>query len=70
MTVKLIGIILALPIELVGDTFALSMEVLAGVTLALLLEKPCAGGRAGKGYSCSIYGSAGRYHPHTTIESH
>ncbi len=70
MTVKLAGVIFTLPIELVGDTLALSMEVLAGVTLALLLEKPCAGGRAGRGYLHSINGSAGRCHPRITIEGH
>ncbi len=70
MAVKLAGVILALPIELVGGTLALSIEVLVGVTLALLLKKPCAGSRDGKGYPRSINGSAGRCHPRTTIESH
>ncbi len=54
MMVRLAGVILALPIELVGGTLALSIEVLAGVTLALLLEKSYAGGRAGRGYPRSM----------------
>ncbi len=70
MVAKLAGVILALPIELVGGTLALSMVVLAGVTLALLLEKPCAGGRAGRGYPRSLNGITGKCHPRTTIESH
>ncbi len=70
MAAKLAGVILALPIELVGGTLTLSMVVLAGVTLALLLEKLCTGGRAGRGYPRSVNGSAGRCHPRTTIESH
>ncbi len=70
MAVKLAGVILTLQIELVGGTFALSMEVLAGVNLALLLEKPCTGSRAGRGYLRSINRSAGWCHPCTTIEGH
>ncbi len=70
MAVKLVGVILALPIELVEGTLALSMEVLASVTLALLLKKSYAGGRAGRGYPCSINGSVGRCHPCIAIESH
>ncbi len=54
MAIKLAGVILALPIELVEGTLTLSMEVLAGVTLALLLEKPYAGGRADRGYPRSM----------------
>ncbi len=57
-------------VELAGGTLALSMKVLTGVTLALLLEKPCAGGRADRGYPRSINRSAGRCHLRTTIESH
>ncbi len=70
MAVKLVGVILALSIELVRGTLVLSMEVLAGVILALLLEKSCAGDRAGRCHPGSINGSAGRCHPRTTIESH
>ena len=70
MAVKLAGVILALSIELVGVILALSIEVLAGVILALLLKKPCAGGRAGRCHPRSINRSAGRCHPRTTIESH
>ncbi len=70
MVIKLAGVILALPIELVGSTLTLSIEMLAGITLVLLLEKPCASGRAGRGYSRSINRSASRCHPYITIESH
>ncbi len=70
MAAKLAGVILALPIELVEGTLALSIVVLAGVSRAQLLEKQCAGGRAGKGYPRSLNGSAGRCHPRTAIESH
>ncbi len=70
MAVKLTGVILALSIELVGNTLALSIEVLVGIILALLLEKSFAGGRAGRCHPRSMNGSAGRCHPRTTIESH
>ncbi len=70
MAVKLADVILTLPIELVRGTLALSIEVLAGVTLALLLEKPCAGSRAGKGYPHSINRSACKCYPSTTNENH
>ncbi len=70
MAVKLTDIILDLSIKLIGDTLALSMEVLVGVILALLLKKPCAGGRAGRYHPRSINGSAGRCYPCTIIESH
>ncbi len=70
MAVRLVDFILALSIELVSDTLALLIEMLAGVILALLLEKPCAGGRAGRCHPRSINKSAGRCHPRIIIESH
>ncbi len=70
MAVKLVGVILALLIELVGGTLTLSMEVLVGAILALLLKKLCAGSKAGRCHPRSINRSIGRCHPCTTIESH
>ncbi len=70
MAVKLVGIILALLIELVGGTLALSIEVLVGVILELLLKKPCAGGRASRCHLCSINKSPSRCHPRIIIESY
>ncbi len=55
MAIKLKGVILALSIvQLAGDTFALSIEVLVDIIFVLLLKKPYASGRASRYHLCSI----------------
>ncbi len=70
MIVKLADVILALLIELASVILILWMEVLAGIILATLLKKPCAGSKADKYYSYSINRNTGRCYPYTIIESH
>lgn len=70
MAVTLASIIFALLIELAGFIFALLIEVLVDVILALLLKKPCVGGRASRCHPQLINGSARRSHLCTTFENH